>query len=122
MDDIVLYLPDSKQYLWIYEGTGDNLLNEDRANGFVDYLNYEFHESLDFDEDSLDGGMQLLDKFADDYTKEEIIEMAKEYWNIEKAEILKCEDCKHFYECDNMGHFESCYPEMRAFERKEATT
>lgn len=30
-----------------------------------------------------------------------------------------CENCKHFYECDNMGYFENCLPDMKDYEEGE---
>ena len=30
--------------------------------------------------------------------------------------MKNCETCKHFYECDNMGYYESCLPDMKEYE------
>lgn len=30
-----------------------------------------------------------------------------------------CENCIHFYECDNMETYEECLPEMKYYEDKE---
>ena len=49
-------------YILVTEGTGDNLLREDIADGYVDYVNYDIGC---FEEDSFvsdDGGMVLSKK------------------------------------------------------------
>lgn len=30
-----------------------------------------------------------------------------------------CENCIHFYECDNMGIYEECMPDMKYYEEDE---
>lgn len=59
----------------ISEGTGDNLLDEDVANGYVDYINYDYYDTLNdlADGNSHDGGMVLLKKNYADMTLEEIL-------------------------------------------------
>ena len=68
-DDIFVYVPAFRQIVRIAEGTGDNLLYEDRDEGYVDYIYYEQHE-LDTDMPNVDGGQIMLkellrDKFND---------------------------------------------------------
>ena len=31
-----------------------------------------------------------------------------------------CESCVHFYECDNMGMYEECLPDMKNYEANPA--
>lgn len=53
-------------FVRISEGTGDNLLPEDRKNGYIDYINYEF---LEYDSGELiesGGGMILLKEYYQD--------------------------------------------------------
>lgn len=38
-NDLFVYIPEQGEIIWISEGTGDNLLKEDK--GYVDYINYE---------------------------------------------------------------------------------
>ena len=47
-------------FVKINEGTGDNLLYEDKQEGYIDYINYDFlsYDGDDFSEE--DGGMMLL--------------------------------------------------------------
>lgn len=54
-----------KVFLKIQEGTGDNLLHEDRAAGYVDYVLWSTFEADDLDLDGeltmncIDGGMVM---------------------------------------------------------------
>ena len=55
----------------ITEGTGDNLLQEDIEEGYVDYIYYEvFDLAYDFPES--DGGMVLTTEYVADMDKREI--------------------------------------------------
>lgn len=60
-------------FITISEGSGDNLLDEDRAEGFVDYINYSSYELVNNAFSELDGGMALLDKLYVDCTEESLI-------------------------------------------------
>ena len=33
--------------------------------------------------------------------------------------MKNCEKCIHFYECDNMGTYEECLPDMKYYEEIE---
>ena len=71
--DIMLYIPKTETIITISEGTGDNLLDEDIADGYVDYLNYDIGDVADIlSERNLpdDGGMIMYkeliqEKFSD---------------------------------------------------------
>lgn len=66
-DDLYIFVPEMRQIIRIAEGTGDNLLNEDIEDGYVDYLCYEQYE-LDADMPYICGGQILLtDMFRDRY-------------------------------------------------------
>lgn len=43
-DDLYIFIPDENQIIRISEGSGDNLLPEDTAEGYVDYIYYEQYE------------------------------------------------------------------------------
>lgn len=58
-DDIFIYVPDFRQIVRIAEGTGDNLLYEDRNAGYMDYIYYSQHE-LSPDLPEVDGGQVML--------------------------------------------------------------
>lgn len=71
-DDIYIYVPSAKQIIRIAEGDGMNLLEEDIANGYVDYIYYDIHD-LDVGLPEIDGGQVMLTElFRDKYktTKE----------------------------------------------------
>ena len=40
-DDVYIYVPSEQQIIKISEGSGDNLSEEDMAEGYVDYIYYE---------------------------------------------------------------------------------
>ena len=58
--DLFIFVPEMKQVIRISEGTGDNLLWEDRGKGYVDYIYYDQHE-LSMDMPVAEGGQVLLE-------------------------------------------------------------
>ena len=58
--DLFIFVPEMKQVIRISEGTGDNLLWEDREKGYVDYIYYDQHE-LSIDMPVVEGGQVLLE-------------------------------------------------------------
>lgn len=58
-DSIFIFVPEAGQIIKISEGSGDNLLQEDMDEGYVDYIYYEQY-GLDVDLREVDGGMVLL--------------------------------------------------------------
>ena len=71
-DSIFIFVPEAGQIVKISEGSGDNLLQEDMDEGYVDYIYYEqYSREPGFPE--VDGGMIMLTElFQDKYknTKE----------------------------------------------------
>ena len=64
----MFYVPEFKVFVNAVEGTGDNLLPEDREEGYVDYVNITTYQwdGDEFVED--DGGMMMLtEPFEDEY-------------------------------------------------------
>ena len=84
---------DETRWYRIYEGTGDNLFQEDINDGYVDYLNFEFYNHLTDvrDDDYIDGGMILLKTLYQDMTPEEIIDQVKNYDDLETIEVIEIE-------------------------------
>ena len=80
----------SGYYFKIQEGTGDNLLQEDINEGYVDYIYYDYYSSLsDIDEgDPHDGGMYMLTKLYQDMTLGEILKCIEEFED-EDLEVLE---------------------------------
>lgn len=58
-DSVYIYVPSEQQILKISEGSGDNLQDEDIANGYVDYIYYEQY-SREYGFPEVDGGMIML--------------------------------------------------------------
>ena len=58
-NDIFIYVPTMRQIIRIDEGSGDNLTDDDIAQGYVDYIYYEIYNvQQDFPE--VDGGTIML--------------------------------------------------------------
>ena len=58
-NDVYIFVPEAKEIVHISIGTGDNLLKEDRADGYVDYVNY-MRYIMDNGLFSDEGGMIML--------------------------------------------------------------
>lgn len=58
-NDIYIFVPSAREIIRIAEGNGMNLLDEDIADGYVDYIYYEQHE-LEVDLPEVDGGQIML--------------------------------------------------------------
>lgn len=66
-EDIYVYVPSARQIIRIAEGNGMNLLDDDIAKGYVDYIYYDVHE-LDVELPEIDGGQVMLtESFHDKY-------------------------------------------------------
>ena len=66
-EDIYVYVPSARQIIRIAEGNGMNLLDDDIAKGYVDYIYYDVHE-LDVELPEIDGGqLMLTELFHDKY-------------------------------------------------------
>ena len=105
-NDIAVFVPSKNHLFFISEGTGDNLLKEDRAEGFVDYIDYEVYtkkankelEKIDLTE--VDGGMLMLREFVQDrYSSlsEAIPDVLKDFYDsdlmsYELADIAELEE------------------------------
>lgn len=58
-NDIFIYVQSRKQIVRIDEGSGDNLTDDDIAQGYVDYIYYEVY-NVEQDLPEVDGGMIML--------------------------------------------------------------
>lgn len=70
-DTIHIYVPETKQIIRITEGTGDNLLVEDRDEGFVDYIYYDTYTVDEFIEEDNGGQVMLTELFREKYKSTE---------------------------------------------------
>lgn len=66
------YINIDGQIIYITEGTGDNLLQEDIDEGYVDYIYYEVFD-LACGIEEVDGGMVLTTEMVATMDKNEII-------------------------------------------------
>lgn len=72
MPSALLLWNETEGFIRIGEGTGDNLLKEDIADGYVDYINLDFLKYHEGELKEQDGGMVMLkelyqEKFATTY-------------------------------------------------------
>lgn len=58
-NDIFIYVQTKKQIIRIDEGSGDNLTDDDIAQGYVDYIYYEIY-NVQQDLPEVDGGTIML--------------------------------------------------------------
>ena len=58
-NDIFIYVPTMRQIIRIDEGSGDNLTDDDIAQGYVDYIYYEVY-NVQQDLPAVDGGIIML--------------------------------------------------------------
>ena len=58
-NDIFIYVQTKKQIIRIDEGSGDNLTDDDIAQGYVDYIYYEVY-NVQQNLPEVDGGMIML--------------------------------------------------------------
>ena len=58
-NDIFIYVKTKKQIIRIDEGSGDNLTDDDIAQGYVDYIYYEVY-NVQQNLPEVDGGMIML--------------------------------------------------------------
>lgn len=92
---MMIYVLSVGEFIVIDEGTGDNLLNEDIADGYVDYINYEIYKPVLWQGepvmDESDGGMVLLTVPYSDLTEDEVIVMTLEVVYGRVLNFRKCE-------------------------------
>ena len=67
-NDVFIFVPSAKQIVRIAEGDGTNLLAEDEAAGYADYIYYDQHE-LGPNLDEVDGGQIMLEELFRDMFK-----------------------------------------------------
>lgn len=92
-EEVYVYVPAANQILRVAEGNGSNLLEDDEARGYVDYIYYDQYD-LDSEMTNSDGGqIMLTELFRDKFSSTleavpEVLEMA--YGNRElKYKVLE---------------------------------
>ena len=81
--EALLRFPEADLYVYVQEGSGDNLLREDVADGYVDYIDWTSHKAVrfcgdypDMDEE-VDGGMAMFREYVTDLSDDVLVEALK---------------------------------------------
>lgn len=90
---MIIYVPKYKEFIVAVEGTGDNLLPEDEAEGYVDYMMIECykedHGTIAEDDGS---GQMLSEKYIADMPWEEVRDRVLDFiytdWKAEDFIVL----------------------------------
>ena len=70
-NEVTIYIPETGQFLQTGRGLGDNLLPEDRDEGYVDYIYMTVYEYFgDGNMADMDGGMLCLKQSFEDIYKD----------------------------------------------------
>ena len=79
LKEVLLYDSYKSRLITAIEGTGDNLTEEDEAEGCVDYMMTSIY--------SQDGGQMLTNKYIKDMDMEEIVSRLADYWETNEQYI-----------------------------------
>lgn len=82
-----LFIPDMQELILAAEGTGDNLMPEDMAEGYKDYIMVEMYKIDGTDIEETDGGQIMLKELVADMTDEEFMNRVLQYWAIPRGRV-----------------------------------
>ena len=86
---MLIITKDTEKLITIVEGTGDNLLAEDEADGFVDYVMTSIYH-VDGEDIVLEDGGQMLSKtMIADLEEDELVSRVLDYWGLGGEDWLK---------------------------------
>ena len=86
---MLIITKDTEKLITIVEGTGDNLLPEDEADGFVDYVMTSIYH-VDGEEIVLEDGGQMLSKTPiADLEEEDLVNRVLDYWGLGGEDWIK---------------------------------
>lgn len=77
---MIIYLHNTKRIITAVEGTGDNLLAEDIADGFKDYFLTSIYQQDGEELNLIDSGQLLLGLYISELPLEEQKERLLDYW------------------------------------------
>lgn len=77
---MLIVLPKSERIITAVEGTGDNLLHEDRVEGYVDYWLSSIYEIDGEEVNLIDSGQILTSTLISEMTADERVQRVLEYW------------------------------------------
>lgn len=91
--EALVYIPEHKVLITAVEGTGDNLLDEDIEEGYVDYAMTTIYKREGEDIEVLDSGQIMFKKLVKDMTFDEFIKQVVGYhYTKQEAYILLDKD------------------------------
>lgn len=86
---MLIITKDTEKLITIVEGTGDNLLAEDIADGFVDYVMTSIYEVDGEDINLIDSGQMLSRVLIKDLEEDELVRRVLDYWGLGEEDWLK---------------------------------
>lgn len=86
---MLIITKDTEKLITIQEGTGDNLLPEDIADGFVDYVMTSIYEVDGEDINLKDSGQMLSKTLIADLEEDELVRRVLDYWELGEEDWLK---------------------------------
>lgn len=87
MKSTKIYNPTEDYFILAVEGTGDNLLDEDEAEGYVDYIMASMYEADGYEFELIDSPQIMLTKLVSDMTQEEFENAVLGYWFIDRDQV-----------------------------------
>ena len=86
---MLIITKDTEKLITIVEGTGDNLLKEDIADGFVDYVLTSIYH-VDGEDIVLEDSGQMLSKtMIEDLEEDELVRRVLDYWGLDGEDWIK---------------------------------
>lgn len=86
--EALVYIPEHKVLITAVEGTGDNLLDEDIKEGYVDYVMTTIYKREGEDIEVLDSGQIMFKKLVKDMTFDEFVKQAVGYYYTEQEQYI----------------------------------
>lgn len=86
---MLIITKDTEKLITIQEGTGDNLLPEDEAEGFVDYVMTSIYEVDGEDINLKDSGQMLSKTPIEDLEEDELVRRVLDYWGLGEEDWIK---------------------------------
>lgn len=77
---MLIWIKDADVLVTAEEGTGDNLLEEDIADGFNDYIMTNVYKRDGYEIVEEDGGQLLTSEMVADLEQDEIVKRLLDYW------------------------------------------
>lgn len=77
---MIIFIKDINKLITAVEGTGDNLLDEDIAEGLKDYMITSIYKVDGEDVELEDGGQMMTSEYIKDLEAEEIAHRLLDYW------------------------------------------